>query len=182
MPKIIGIVGMPASGKTTVSKALSKKGSKLIHLGDFIWEYLERKHVRKSQETGNMASLYFWAQYRDIPIAEWAHEQIKKNDYKIYIIDGIRTLDEVVFFKNKFKNDFKLIAIVASPTTRKLREKKRKRFSKINFEMRDKEELTIGVGDVIASSDYYINGNKTKKEVIAQANKIFKKITGKKIL
>ncbi|UCD03725.1 MAG: AAA family ATPase [Candidatus Woesearchaeota archaeon] len=182
MPKIIGIAGMPAAGKTTVAKALNKDGIKLIHLGDFIWEYLKRKHIRRNQETGNMTSLYFWAEYRDIPIAEWAYEQIKKTKYKSYIVDGIRTLEEVLFFKSKFKNNFKLISIVASPATRKSREKKRKRFSKVNFEMRDKEELTIGVGDVIASSDYYIDGNKTKKEVVLQANQIFRKIAWGKSL
>ena len=132
MPKIIGIAGMPASGKTTVAKSLSKKRVKLIHLGDFIWEYLERKHIRRNQETGNMASLYFWAEYKDIPIAKWACEQIN-SEHDVYIIDGIRTLEEVEFFRNKFKNNFTLISVLTSPKIRKKREKSRKRFSKINF-------------------------------------------------
>lgn len=173
---------MPASGKTTVTSTLKKKGVKTIHLGDFIWEYLENKNIIKSQETGNMASLYFWAQYKDIPIAEWAYQQIINEKYKVYIIDGVRTLEEVYFFKKKFKKNFTLIAILASPTIRKIREERRKRFNNINFEMRDKEELTIGLGEVIACSDYFIDGNGTKKEVKLQANKLFRKIVGKKSL
>ena len=179
MLKVIAISGMPASGKSTVSKILNKKGVKLIHLGDFIWNYLKEQHIRRTQETGNMASLYFWAQYKDIPIAEWAYEQIMKKDSEIYIIDGIRAVEEVQFFRHKFKNNFLLVSVLASPKIRKSREEKRKRFRKIDFEVRDKEELTIGVGEVIAISDYYIDGNKTKKEVKKQAEAIFKEILGK---
>ena len=175
---VIGLVGMPSSGKSTIAKSLK---ANVIHIGDFIWEYLRQHKIRRTQETGNMASLYFWAEYKDIPLAEWVYNQIIKSKDKVFVVDGIRTLEEVQFFKNKFKN-FKLVAILASPKVRKAREKKRKRFSKIDFEVRDKEELTIGVGEVIALSDYFIDGNQTKKEVIKQANKIFKKIVGKKSL
>lgn len=182
MVKVIGITGMPASGKTTVADSLKSKKVEVVHLGDFIWDYLKKNNIKRSQETGNMASLYFWAEYSDIPIARWAHKQIKNSEKDTVVIDGVRTVEELSYFNEEYGNDFKMIAVVASPHLRKKREEKRKRFDETKFEIRDKEELKIGVGEIIALSNYYIHGNRDKEGVKKEAGAVFKKIIGKKSL
>lgn len=182
MKKIIGIVGMPASGKSLITSFLNQKDVKTIHLGEFIWNYLDKKGIIKTQETGNMASLFFWSQYKDIPIAQWAYKQIQESKENIFVLDGIRTVEELEYFRKKFKQNFQLIAIFVSPNLRKKRQITRKRFEDIYFEIRDKEELTIGVGEVMALSDYVIDGNKSKQAVKKQTEKIFKEIKRKKSL
>ena len=173
---------MPASGKTLVSSHLNKKNIDRVHLGDFIWQYLDKKGIIKTQETGNMASLFFWSQYKDIPLAQWASKKIQNSKKKIILLDSLRTVEELHYFRTKFKNNFKLIAIFASPSIRKEREVKRKRFADTYFEIRDKEELTIGVGEVMALADYVIDGNKSKTLVKKQADRIFNSIKLKKSL
>jgi dephospho-CoA kinase len=182
MVTIIGIVGMPASGKTVVAEHLARKpGAMRIHLGDFVWDWLKRRGVKPSEETGLMASLYLWAEYGDMPIAQWAINQIKKaKNKKLIIIDSLRTVEEARIFQLKFGNDFHVIAVLASPAVRLKRMQARARFgplTKLEFRMRDREELRIGVGDLIASSNHYIDGNQNIASVKKQTDGILKHLT-----
>jgi len=182
MVTIIGIVGMPASGKTVVAEHLARKpGAMRIHLGDFVWDWLKRRGVKPSEETGLMASLYLWAEYGDMPIAQWAINQIKKaKNKKLIIIDSLRTVEEARIFQLKFGNDFHVIAVLASPAVRLKRMQARARFgplTKLEFRMRDREELRIGVGDLIASSNHYIDGNQNMASVKKQTDGILKHLT-----
>ncbi len=178
---IIGIVGMPASGKTVVADYLAKKPKAVrIHLGDFIWSYLAKRGIKPSTETGLMASLYMWVEYGDIPVADWAFKQITiAKGKKLIIVDSFRTLEEAQLFQTKFGNRFHMIAVLASPAIRLKREQFRKRFgevSKLDFRKRDREELRIGVGDLIASSSHYIDANTSVQNVKKCADAILKKI------
>lgn len=178
---VLGIVGMPASGKTVVAEHLAKKPkAQRIHLGDFIWDFLKRRGIKPTRETGLMASLYLWAEYGDIPVASWALKKIRAaKGKKTIIIDSLRTMEEARIFKSKFKDNFYLIAVLTGPKVRFEREKSRARFgklSKLDFRMRDREELRIGVGDLIASSDQYIDANVGIAGVKKQADIILKQI------
>lgn len=179
---ILGIVGMPASGKTVVSEYLAKKPKATrIHLGEFIWDFLKRRGIKPTEETGIMASLFIWAEYGDIPVASWALKKVRvARGKKIIIIDALRTMEEARIFKSKFGDNFYLIAVLAGPTVRFGREKARARFgklSKLDFRMRDREELRVGVGDLIANSDYYIDANKGIADVKKQTDKILKQLS-----
>jgi len=181
-PIVIGITGMPASGKTVVAEYLNKKGGHRIHLGDFVWAFLKKRQIARTRETGMMAGLYFWAEYGDIPVADWAIKQIKgaKKKPKFFILDALRTMEERYLFMKEFGKNFKLIAVVAGPDVRFTREKARARFGEkiygVDFRIRDREELTIGLGDVISCADYYIDANGPKKELLQQADEILKQI------
>lgn len=178
---IIGIVGMPASGKTIVAEHLAKKPKAArVHLGNFVWQYLQRRGIKPSEEIGIMASLFLWAEYADIPVAAWALRKVRTTKNKnLIILDALRTVEEARIFKSKFKDNFHIIAVLAGPETRYKRSAKRARFgklSKLDFRMRDREELRIGVGDLIASSDFYINANEGLASTKRQADKILKQI------
>ena len=178
---ILGIVGMPASGKTVASEYLSKKPKAMrIHLGDFIWQFLKRRGIKPSAEMGTMASLFIWAEYGDIPVAYWALKKIRAaKGKKLIILDSLRTVEEARIFKSKFKDDFHILAVLTGPKIRFEREKKRARYgkiSKLDFRMRDREELRIGVGDLIANADYYIDANAGIATVKKQADALLKKL------
>jgi dephospho-CoA kinase len=69
------------------------------------------------------------------------------------------------------------LAILASPEVRYKRESKRARFgkvSKLSFRVRDRGELRIGVGDLVASADYFIDANQSWPNIKKQASKILK--------
>jgi len=180
-PLIIGLVGMPASGKTVVAEYLAKKPDAMrIHFGDFIWNYLAKRGVKPTEEMGMMAGLFMWAEYGDIPLADWANNLIKNaRGKKLIILDSLRTSDEAQYFQAKYPEKFHVIAVLTSPAIRLKREQSRGRFGKVTkleFRMRDREELMLGVGDLIASSSHYIDANKSVPEMQKQADAILKQI------
>jgi len=178
--KIIGFVGMPGCGKSTLADyAIQKFHAQKIHLADFIWQWLARQGIKPSEESGLMASLYMWVEYGDIPVARWAEEQIKKSKANLIILDSLRTLEEAKEFQIKYGDAFHLIAILAAPAIRLERLQKRARFgpiTKLEFRMRDREELRLGVGDLIASSNHYIIANGTLEETKKQLDNLLKKL------
>jgi dephospho-CoA kinase len=175
---ILGLVGMPGCGKSTVADFLVKKYKAYkIHLGDFIWQWLAKRGVKPSEEAGTMASLYMWVEYADIPLVKWAEEQIKKSKAKIILLDSLRTVEEARYFQLKYKDKFHIIAVLAAPAIRLKRLQSRARFgelTKLEFRIRDREELRLGVGDLIASSNHYINANGPVPSVQKQVDELMK--------
>jgi dephospho-CoA kinase len=172
---------MPASGKSTVAKHILKK-EKVFHvrLSEFIWNWLEKQGIKKTNVTGAMFGLYLHTIYDDTPIVKWTRKKIKKCiGAKVILLDSIRTLTEYEKFKKKYKNRFALIAAVAAPDVRLERAVKRARFgdaSERSFKMRDAEELKIGIGSVIALADEYIDANVSKKEMLEQTDKAYNRL------
>lgn len=160
---IIGLVGMPASGKSSVAEYITKRYNAVhIKTHDFIWNFLKARGVKPDKETSMMAALYIWAEYGDIPLAGWVVRQARASKSKIVVIDSLRTTEEARTFKSRFKDKFHIVAVLASPQIRFKRQASRARFgplTKLEFRMRDREELRLGVGDLIASSEHYIDAN-----------------------
>jgi len=177
---IIGLVGMPGAGKTTIADHLQKKyKAAKIHLGDFIWQWLARQGIRPTEQSGTMAALYMWAEYGDIPIAQWAYDQARNSKSKIIILDALRTVEEARFFQLKYGDSFHVLAVLAAPSLRLQRSQKRARFgplSKLEFRIRDREELRLGVGDLIASANHYIDSNKSVADIQKQADVLVKRM------
>lgn len=167
--KVIGVTGMPGSGKSVVARIAKDMGMHVIRMGDVVREEAEER----SADVGEVA-VKLRDEYGKFVIAERCVEKImelENNEKSIeipetagksqdmYIIEGIRSPHEVKLFKKNFKG-FKVIAIYSSPRTRFKRLKKRNRYDDsrdlTEFEKRNKRELGFGIGDVIATSDYMI--------------------------
>ena len=178
---ILGIIGMPACGKSTIAKHLKKKDVDYIYVSEFIWQQLEKQGIKKTNVTGSMYGLYMHEIYKDKPIIKWTDQQIKKHiKSKIIILDSVRAMAHHNHLKEKYKNKYKLIAVLASPEERFKRTVKRKRFGeKITrklFNNRDRDEIERDIGNVIALSDYYINANGSMKQMLTETDKLFNKI------
>jgi dephospho-CoA kinase len=157
--RIIGITGMPGAGKTTIASYVSSKfgiptfsmgniiREKSIELGYGLSKEGQRKVVKILREQGG----------KDI-VAKLTLEKIEKSNSKLVIIDGIRSPSEVEFFSKHAR--IVILALHASPKRRFYLLKKRGReddpkdFNE--FKERDKIELELGIGSVIAVADYMI--------------------------
>ncbi|MDI6644059.1 MAG: AAA family ATPase [Methanobacteriaceae archaeon] len=162
--KVIGVSGLPGSGKSVVSRIAETMGFEIIRMGDVIREEAQRR----GEDVGEVA-VNLRLEFGKNIVAERCVEKIKDingqntqkrpNNNDKFIIEGIRSPFEVDFFKNKFEN-FKVIAVHSTPKTRFKRLKRRKRSDDSidydEFLKRDKRELGFGIGDVIATSDYMI--------------------------
>ncbi|MEN4017814.1 MAG: nucleoside monophosphate kinase [Methanobacterium sp.] len=160
--QVIGVTGLPGSGKSVVARVANNLGINVIRMGDVIRD----EALKKNADIGETA-VKLREDYGKYVVAEKCVEIIEealknttddKNELK-FVIEGIRSPAEVEIFKKHF-GKFKVIAIYSSPKTRFMRLKRRKRSddstSILEFKNRDERELKFGIGSVIAAADYMI--------------------------
>jgi dephospho-CoA kinase len=180
--KVIGVTGMPGSGKSIVSRVGKRLGMKVVRMGDVIRD----EAVQRNQDPGKVA-LDIRKEYGEFVVAERCVELIKisknqSNNLKstsssFYLIEGIRSPSEVERFKQEFK-DFKVITIHSRPKTRFQRLKRRRRSDDSSlvsdFQTRDQRELRFGIGEVIANSDYIVINEGSLKTLKNKVRSILK--------
>ncbi|MEM3063521.1 MAG: AAA family ATPase [Nitrososphaerota archaeon] len=175
---IFGIAGMPGAGKTEVCKILSKKFNAPIYImGDIIRRIAKERNIEPTRNNLEKIMLKIREEEGEDIIAKKIFEEIKLSNIKngVIIIDGIRSIHELDFFKKNFEN-FILLAVIASKENRFLRLFKRRReddpSSFEEFIKRDRIESLIGLGAVLAEADFYILNDGTLKELNKQIQKI----------
>jgi dephospho-CoA kinase len=179
--KIIAFTGMPASGKSEAVQLAKDKGMLVIRMGDLVWEETRRQgKPLDDKNVGDVASSMRKKYGMDI----WAKRAVEKiqslKKTSHLIIDGIRNMEEIDYFKKKLNQDFFVVAIDASNDLRRKRAISRGRIDDSknlkNLEERDKREISWGLQKVIADADIVIlnNGNldQFKKKVLTVLNKL----------
>lgn len=158
--QVIGITGLPGSGKSVVARIAKNLKINVIRMGDVIRD----EALKRDADIGETA-IKLRKEYGKYVVAERCVEIIKETSHEFsdhdlkYIIEGIRSPEEVEIFKKHF-NGFKVIAIHSSPKTRFRRLKHRRRSDDSSnvaeFIKRDNRELDFGIGNVIATSNYMV--------------------------
>ena len=138
--KIMGISGLPGSGKGLVSEIAVQNGAIVISMGDII----RKEHGQ-----------YIVAELTIKEIKEILEEGFDKS----IIVEGIRSPFEVNLFKENFDN-FMILSVFANRKLRFERIKSRQREDDTTdyeiFVQRDQRELDFGIGVVISLSDKII--------------------------
>lgn len=174
--KVLGIVGMPGSGKAVARKIAEKMGYVTVIMGDIVREEAKRRGVEPTPENLGLIMLELREEFGPEVVAKRIVEKIKQLKGEVIVIDGIRSLDEIEFFKRFYPN-LKVIAIHSSPKTRfkRLRMRKRRDDPKdwSEFCSRDERELRVGIGDVMALSDFMIVNEGSKESLEEKVTKVF---------
>ncbi|MDR2545296.1 MAG: nucleoside monophosphate kinase [Methanobrevibacter sp.] len=174
--KVIGVCGLPGSGKSFIHQIAKEYNSTIYNMGDVIREEALKRNI----SIGDMAIQLRKEEGNNV-VAKMIVEKIMENEDedKLFIIEGIRSLSEVEFIKQKF-NDFKILSIFASPKTRFKRLKMRNRDDDSNefneFKKRDERELNFGIANVIVYSDYLIINEDCLEEYKKNLKNFFKTI------
>lgn len=166
--KVIGVTGMPGSGKSMFADYANKKDYRTVVMGDVIRatviengfepipEMTQKTMIELRKEHGEAAVAFITCKVID--------KLIEKGINKI-IIDGIRSQAEAEHFREHLGDDFIIVAIHTDPILRYERLKLRGRtdapVSEKDFSKRDEAELKLGLGETIAFSNYIISNNKT---------------------
>jgi dephospho-CoA kinase len=179
---VIGVAGMPGSGKSVVVDSARSLDYDVVAMGDVVrQETLKRGLDLTSQNVGQVM-LQLREEGGNYVIAQKCISKIQKQSSPKVIVDGLRSLCEVDIFKEHFAK-FTLLAIHASPETRFKRLSSRHRSDDPaeweSFHERDIRELGVGLGNVIAMSEQLIvNDNSlehVKEKVKESLNRIEKK-------
>lgn len=176
---VLGITGMPLSGKTTVAEILERHGFESVDMGDVVRKVMGERGVPSKD------------------VADFVNDQREKNGMDAiarltvpYLKQALEASDDVVVtgmrgwsekqrFKSFLGEEFKVVAVWASRETRKKRREARKRKEDIEgqeFHERDLREIKNGAGKLIALSDFMlVNEGITMDELEA---KVLEKVLG----
>ena len=158
--KIIAFVGMPASGKSEAARVAGDQGIYVINMGDVIREEVVRRGLEPTDaNTGGVGTDLRDNEGMDA-VAKRCVPKIKISDTEIIVIDGVRGIAEVEFFKQKFGKDFTLVNIDSPIRMRLGRVIARGRSDDMSdleaLRRRDHRELGWGMGEAIKASNITI--------------------------
>jgi dephospho-CoA kinase len=168
---IVGLVGMPGSGKSIVVETAQQKGYEVVVMGDVVRGETRKRGLELNPKNIGSVMLDLRKQRGKGVIAEKCIPKIERTESSRVIIDGLRSLHEANVFKQHFPN-FSLIAVHASPETRFNRLNRRHRSDDTDkweiFRERDIRELSVGLGNAIAMAEYIIINEGDKRDVQAK--------------
>ena len=124
--RVIGIVGMPGSGKSTAVEAAQERGASIVVMGDIIRAEADRRGLERSREAMIQLMFEFRKEEGLAAVAKRCVPIINNAKTTFVIVEGIRSYHEVQEYHKHFPN-FTIIAIYAPPNIRFKRLKDRGR-------------------------------------------------------
>jgi dephospho-CoA kinase len=158
--RIIAFVGMPASGKSEAASVVRDMGIAYINMGDVIREEVKRRGLEPTDSnTGGVATDLREKEGMDA-VAKRCVPKINDTSADLVVVDGVRGIAEVEFFKEEFGNDFTLVFIDSPIELRFERIGSRGRSDDMSdleaLRIRDERELGWGMGKAIEVADIVI--------------------------
>lgn len=179
---IVGLSGMPGSGKSIVVTIAKNLGFSVVVMGDVVREETKRRGLSLNPKNIGEIMLELRKSGGKSIVAKKCIPKIKEVANQKIIIDGIRSLHELDLFK-KYFSEFYLITVHSSPKTRyeRLNQRGRSDDSKdqIVFEERDRREINVGLGDVIALADYMLINEGNIEDIKRKSYEILQRIEKK---
>lgn len=171
---VVGVVGMPGSGKTAALEIIrTAMNGDIITMGDMVRREIRRQGLPLNASTlGSMAEELREKHGQDaVARLTIRYIQEKVEGSNLVIIDGIRSLHEVELFRNHWI--MSVVGIFSPPATRHKRMMNRGRQDDEKTlkycKERDMRELAFGIGNVIAMADaMIINDENTSVEKLRE--------------
>jgi len=175
---IVAIAAMPGAGKATASELARDRGMPVLLCGDVVREEASRRRLSPTPE--NLGSLMLKMRDEEGPdvMAKRLVPKINDTQSNVVVVEGLRGLDELELFRKHFK--VRLLAIHSSPDQRFQRLLRRRRSddpkTPEEFHQRDRRELAVGIGSVIALADNLIVNDSTVEAFKLKLNRFFEEV------
>jgi len=181
-PLLICISGFPGAGKGVFKKAADRLGLKTIVMGDYVRRKTKEIHGSLSLRNIKETMLQLRKKYGEDIVAKYVADDLNKISANFIIIDGVRSMAEVNYFKNIA--NVVLIWVHASPVTRYKRLILRGREGDVknirDLMLRENVEKQIGLNELMENADiYFINEGIDEEEAISSACILIKSIIEK---
>ncbi len=152
---------MPGAGKSTFAEVAKDMGFEVINMGDAVREETLRQNLELTDANLGSVMLAIRKKYGESAVAQLCIENIERSNSNLFVIDGLRSVQEIDAFKKV--GNIKVLSIQASPGTRyKFLTSRRRKDAPIDertFTERDARELKVGIGGAIALADHVIVNN-----------------------
>jgi dephospho-CoA kinase len=179
---VVGLAGMPGSGKSVVVDTAREIGYDIVVMGDVIRQETAKRGLELTPQNVGKVMLQLRQEEGNAVIAQRCVPKIEAQASGKVLVDGLRSLYEVDTFKEYFAK-FSLVAVHASPETRFNRLSNRRRSDdpaewKV-FRERDMRELSVGLGNVIAMAEQMVVNDDSFEQVKAKAKESLRRIEEK---
>ncbi len=179
---VVGLAGMPGSGKSVVVDTARELGYAVVVMGDVVRQETTKRGLELTPQNVGKVMLELRAEGGNYVIAQKCIPKIAEQTSHKVLVDGLRSLYESDIFKENFVK-FNLIAVHASPEMRFSRLSNRHRSDDPTewkaFKERDMRELGVGLGNVIAMAQQIIVNDNSFEYVKAKVRESLGKIEGK---
>lgn len=181
--QIIGVVGLPASGKGEFSRIAKEMHIPVVVMGDVIRKAVTEAGLKLNDKNmGEMSRCLRQGMGMDA-LAKLTIPIIENLDSKIVLVDGIRGDAEVETFIRHFKN-FNLIAVESPFEIRLKRLSERGRSDdqadEAGLKKRDEREAGWGLLNAMSMADYVLENEGTIEDFEEKVQKLLKEIRIKK--
>jgi len=164
---VIGIVGLPGSGKSEAAAVAREAGVPVVTMGDVIRQACRDRGLDPATHHGEMARRLREENGPDA-IAQESIPRIEGHleDHDTVVVDGIRSDIEVERFEAAFGDAFVLVEISAPDEARAERLDLRGRDAGAadggeSLAERDERELGFGMGEAMAMADHTVHNDDT---------------------
>jgi dephospho-CoA kinase len=169
--KVIGVVGLPASGKGEFSNIAAGMGIPVIVMGDMIRRAVSEAGLEPDDTNFGATANRLRAEGGMDAVARLCIPEIQKQSAPLVLVDGIRGDAEVALFRHHFSG-FVLIRIDSSFENRLARIAARARSDDFTspeaLRNRDEREMKWGLLNAMKSADLHIS-NEGSLEEFSQA-------------
>lgn len=181
--KIIAVVGMTGSGKSTAVTYFTEKGVPKVYLGGFAYDLMAERGIEKGEENEKHFRRAIREEHGSDVYAKMAIDQIQHladaGQHRI-VVDGIYSWDEYRTLQHTFPGEMTTVAVVAPKQLRyrwlASRHEDRPQTPEISAERDYNEIESLNKGGPIAAADFFVSNNGTKEHFYQQLAAIVQEI------
>ena len=158
--KVVSIVGMAGAGKSEVARLFEESGYIRIRFGDVTDEEVKKRGLELNEQNERYIRELLRKEHG---MSAYAKLNLAKIDeaskYSNVVVDGLYSWEEYTFLKNYYGENFYVVAVWASPTTRyaRLTTRLNRRLTPEEANSRDRTEIeNTNKGGPIAMAGFTI--------------------------
>ena len=178
--QVVSIVGMAGSGKSEVARVFENNGFKKVRFGDITDEEVKKRGLQLNEENERNVRQQLRQEHG---MDAYAKLNLPKIDAWLkssnVVVDGLYSWEEYTLLKSRYKDDFRVVAVWASPGTRYKRLGKRqvRPLTVKEAASRDVAELeNTNKGGPIAMADFTIINETSLKDLEKETEKVLSEL------
>jgi dephospho-CoA kinase len=174
--KVVAIVGMAGSGKSEVARVFADNGFARVRFGDVTDAEIKKRDLPLNENNERLVREQLRQERGMAAYAELNLPRITAALQKANVaLDGLYSWEEYIFFKERFGDDFSVVAVWASPGTRYTRLTRRtiRPLTPTEAAARDRSEIeNTNKGGPIAMADFTLTNESALEDLRLQARKV----------
>ena len=174
--KVVSIVGMAGAGKSEVARLFEENGFVRIRFGDITDEEIKKRSLELNEQNERHIRELLRKEHGMSAYAKLNLPRIDSAlEHSNVVIDGLYSWEEYIFLKTYYGEDFYVVAVWSSPTTRYawLTTRLNRRLTLEEAASRDRTEIeNTNKGGPIAMADFTIINESSLENLRKEARKI----------